>query len=403
MTPIADAARAVFPALELDDEQAADVRVGRRLDLTLEGPTALFAPDGEFLALYRRVRTAARRPWQCSADDLSVLWLRRDLRRRDLPALGAAADAAGDGDVHVLFVIDPVLWDRCGPVRRGWLAASVRAAAESYDGRLTVRVGDPATKVGAFAAEVGAGSVHVSAETTPYGAARDDRVRRAARGARDRGGSPPARRTPWGRGGCGPSRAGRTASSRPSPAPGASTAGPTRRPRHAAYASGTDAQRRARRGTRLERALAECPVDLPTAGEDAALRRWRAFRDERLGDYADGRDRPDLRGHVASSRRTSRSARSTRARSWPTSPATGPRRPRSSPTSWPGASSTPTCCTTTRASAWRDLRPELALDDLRRPARAAATRGRRGAPASRSSTPGCASSPRPAGCTTGSG
>src|SRR5207342_1948965 len=33
------------------------------------------------------------------------------------------------------------------------------------------------TKVGAFAAEVGAGSVHVSAETTPYGAARDARVR----------------------------------------------------------------------------------------------------------------------------------------------------------------------------------------------------------------------------------
>ena len=107
----------------------------------------------------------------------SVLWLRRDLRRRDLPALGAAADAAGDGEVHVLFVIDPVLWDGCGPVRRGWLAASIRAAAESYDGRLTVRVGDPVTKVGAFAAEVGAGSVHVSAETTPYGAARDARVR----------------------------------------------------------------------------------------------------------------------------------------------------------------------------------------------------------------------------------
>ncbi|HEX3221585.1 MAG TPA: deoxyribodipyrimidine photo-lyase, partial [Nocardioides sp.] len=109
----------------------------------------------------------------------SVLWLRRDLRRRDLPALGEAAEAAGngDGDVHVLFVIDPALWDGCGPVRRGWLSASIRAAADAYDGRLTVRVGDPATKVGAFAAEVGAGSVHVSAETTPYGARRDDRVR----------------------------------------------------------------------------------------------------------------------------------------------------------------------------------------------------------------------------------
>jgi tRNA pseudouridine55 synthase len=53
ITPIADAARASFPALDLDDAQAADVRVGRRMDLALDTTTALFAPDGEFLALYR--------------------------------------------------------------------------------------------------------------------------------------------------------------------------------------------------------------------------------------------------------------------------------------------------------------------------------------------------------------
>jgi tRNA pseudouridine55 synthase len=53
MTPIADAARASFPAHDLDESQAADVRVGRRLDLALDATTALFAPDGEFLALYR--------------------------------------------------------------------------------------------------------------------------------------------------------------------------------------------------------------------------------------------------------------------------------------------------------------------------------------------------------------
>ncbi|CAN5548995.1 tRNA pseudouridine(55) synthase TruB [soil metagenome] len=50
--PIADAARATFPALDLDDAAAADVEVGRRLDLELAGVTALFAPDGRFLALY---------------------------------------------------------------------------------------------------------------------------------------------------------------------------------------------------------------------------------------------------------------------------------------------------------------------------------------------------------------
>ncbi|MBF4160512.1 tRNA pseudouridine(55) synthase TruB [Nocardioides acrostichi] len=46
------AARAAFPALELDDTGAAAVRVGRRLDVSLNGLTALFAPGGQFLALY---------------------------------------------------------------------------------------------------------------------------------------------------------------------------------------------------------------------------------------------------------------------------------------------------------------------------------------------------------------
>ena len=52
--PIAQAARASFPAVDLDEEQARHVRVGRAIDITLPGPGehALFAPDGEFLALY---------------------------------------------------------------------------------------------------------------------------------------------------------------------------------------------------------------------------------------------------------------------------------------------------------------------------------------------------------------
>ena len=50
--PLAEAARAGFRAVELTDEQAADVRVGRALDLDLPGLTAVFDPAGEFLALY---------------------------------------------------------------------------------------------------------------------------------------------------------------------------------------------------------------------------------------------------------------------------------------------------------------------------------------------------------------
>ena len=60
--PIAEAARASFPGLDLDEELAADVRVGRKLpiDLGRDGPVALFAPDGEFLALYARDGEIAR-------------------------------------------------------------------------------------------------------------------------------------------------------------------------------------------------------------------------------------------------------------------------------------------------------------------------------------------------------
>ena len=57
MIPIAVAARSAFPVYELDDPQATDVRYGRALDVTLPapGPVAVFAPGGEFLALYEQV------------------------------------------------------------------------------------------------------------------------------------------------------------------------------------------------------------------------------------------------------------------------------------------------------------------------------------------------------------
>ncbi|MDF1602753.1 tRNA pseudouridine(55) synthase TruB [Nocardioides sp. YIM 152315] len=50
--PIAAAARAAFASYDLDEAGATDVRYGRALDLDLPGLTAVFAPDGEFLALY---------------------------------------------------------------------------------------------------------------------------------------------------------------------------------------------------------------------------------------------------------------------------------------------------------------------------------------------------------------
>lgn len=60
---LADAARTAFPSYDLDPEQAQAVRYGRALPLELDDLTAVFAPSGEFLALYRpeggRARPAA--------------------------------------------------------------------------------------------------------------------------------------------------------------------------------------------------------------------------------------------------------------------------------------------------------------------------------------------------------
>ncbi|HET6651716.1 MAG TPA: tRNA pseudouridine(55) synthase TruB [Nocardioides sp.] len=60
--PIAEAARAAFPTLVLDDDQATDVRFGRKLTVQLpaEGPVALLTGDGEFLALYEQSGEQAR-------------------------------------------------------------------------------------------------------------------------------------------------------------------------------------------------------------------------------------------------------------------------------------------------------------------------------------------------------
>jgi deoxyribodipyrimidine photo-lyase len=95
-----------------------------------------------------------------------LLWFRRDLRLSDHPALHAAA--AG-GRVLPLFVFDPALWGPAGGPRKAWLLRSLRALSAAMDGALVVRHGDPAVVVPQVADELGAGSVHVSADAGVYG------------------------------------------------------------------------------------------------------------------------------------------------------------------------------------------------------------------------------------------
>ena len=220
-----------------------------------------------------------------------ILWLRRDLRRADHPALAAAAE---HGPVLPVFVVDPVLWRAVGPVRRAWLAATLRALDEAYDGRLCLRLGDPAAELPRLAAEVGAQRVHLTRETTPYGVSRDTRVAEALRAAGVEGvptgtpyavdpgtlttgsGTPFQVFSPW-------SRAWLEHG----------FPDPVAEPSDLELVAG---ESDARADGELDDALAADLPDLPSAGEAAALERWRAFRDGPLADYDTDRNRPAVDG-----------------------------------------------------------------------------------------------------------
>ena len=105
-----------------------------------------------------------------------MLWFRRDLRLRDHPALH---EAAKDGPVVALFVLDQKLLKPSGAARVAFLYRSLRALdadLREHGGALVVRRGDPVNAVPKLAREVGAGSVHVSADFNPYGSKRDEAV-----------------------------------------------------------------------------------------------------------------------------------------------------------------------------------------------------------------------------------
>ena len=224
----------------------------------------------------------------------TVHWFRRDLRLSDNPALLEAVRRAGDDGVVGLFVVDPVLWRSASP-RLDYLAASLRALDDSLGGRLVVRTGVAADVVPRIAAEVQATSVHVTAATEPYGRARDDAVARAlARFATETElvatGSPYA---------VAPGRL-RTAAGTPfqvfTPFRRAwldhGWALPAARPQPATWL------------TLASDGVPAAPatdVQLPAAGERAALDRWRRFVDDGLADYATDRDRPAIEGTSAMS------------------------------------------------------------------------------------------------------
>lgn len=226
----------------------------------------------------------------------AIVWFRRDLRLSDLPTLLAAADSTESA--LAVFVLDDALARPSGAPRLAFLMECLRALNADLDGRLLVTRGDPTRVIPEIATTIGADSVHVSEDFGPYGAARDIAVEEAL-------GSVPLVRT----------------GSPYAVSPGrihTKTGGPYQvfTPFKRAWLDhGWHSPAKSGAHTvewldptaipgrvRLDVHRVTTSVDLPEAGEAAALRRWHDFRDGRhpdldhpdLDGYADDRDRPDL-------------------------------------------------------------------------------------------------------------
>jgi deoxyribodipyrimidine photo-lyase len=221
----------------------------------------------------------------------SLMWFRRDLRMTDNPSLTAAA---ARGDVVACFVLDPEQVTADGPTSIGWLASNLRALHSALNGRLTLRVGAPAKVIPALAEEVGASAVYAAAECEPMGVARDAAVRDelVRRGIAWREiGSPyavtPGKVTTRDGGGFKVFSAfakSWQAHSWPEPAPAPASLELIAAPSDPASWS------------KIDKAVAACPIALPPAGEAAARQLWQKFVRKRLDDYAVMRDRPDSSG-----------------------------------------------------------------------------------------------------------
>jgi len=214
----------------------------------------------------------------------SIMWFRRDLRLRDHPALAAAA---ADGDVLPLFVLDPA-FDAAGSPRRALLHDCLAALTEATDGALVIRRGEPTTVLSELADEFDAATVYVSRDYSPYGRERAAAVAAALRGAGRRlaGVGSPYAVAPGG-------------VTKDDGTPYAVFTPFSRRWREHGWDEPIDAPRSPNWVDAPTDGLPvrpELSFELPSATEGNVLARWRRFRDDGLGDYADRRDLPAERG-----------------------------------------------------------------------------------------------------------
>lgn len=114
----------------------------------------------------------------------AIVWLRRDLRVHDNPALVAAAGA--DRVLPVFVLDDRLLGGRFASPPRAWFLRrcleELRTALRERGGDLALRHGAPETVLPALARQSGAAELHHAHDVSPFGLARDERVRTALDG-----------------------------------------------------------------------------------------------------------------------------------------------------------------------------------------------------------------------------
>ena len=84
-----------------------------------------------------------------------------------------------DREVLACYVLDPRLRASAGPRRLQYLYDALRELRDGLDGRLLVTRGRPESRIPALVKEIGAASVHVSGDFSPFGLRRDKAVREA--------------------------------------------------------------------------------------------------------------------------------------------------------------------------------------------------------------------------------
>lgn len=107
----------------------------------------------------------------------SIFWFRRDLRLSDNPALLAALDDADE--VIPLFIMDDEIAERAGAHRRAYLAASLKELDKSLSGALHVISGDPVEIFSNLKKKYGVESIHSAFPYAPYGNNLDEKLAKA--------------------------------------------------------------------------------------------------------------------------------------------------------------------------------------------------------------------------------